>query len=283
MKVCYVDEAGCTGHLPTASSPIQPALVFAGIIVDYSKLHEVTERILALKQRFFPKALPAVTKHMAWILHEIKGSDLRKSVCSDNRNERRHALGYLQEIMAICQSCDIRITGRIWIKAIGAPINGVSIYNYSIQSIYNDFQNYLAAENDLGFVVLDSRLKHLNTQVAHSIFTQKFKGTGDAYDRIIELPAFSHSENHAGLQICDTLCSAIVMPMAIQTYCTGHIQSVHVRPRYQSIKEKFGTEAKLLQHRYVEASGRARGGLVVSDGLGQRSGGLLFRQAIKAP
>ncbi|EUB97529.1 Protein of unknown function DUF3800 [Rhizobium sp. CF080] len=277
MKICYVDEAGCTGHLPSATSDIQPALIFAGIIVDYSKLHEITDRVIALKQRFFPKALPITTKHMAWVLHEVKGAELRKAICSGNRNERRHGLGYLQEILELMQSCDIRITGRVWIKGIGAPIKGVPIYTSSIQSIYSDFQSYLTSTNDTGFVVLDSRLKHLNTQVAHSIFTQKFKGTGDAYDRIIELPAFSHSENHAGLQVCDTLCSAILMPMALHTYCSGYVQSVHIRPRYQDIKEKFGVEVMRLQHRYTEASGRHRGGLVVADALGGRPGGLLFR------
>lgn len=277
MKVCYVDEAGCTGHLPSATSDIQPALVFVGIIIDYSRLHEITERILALKQRFYPNALPVTAKHMSWILHEIKGSDLRRGVCSGNRNERRSSMGYLQEVVQICKSCDVRLTGRIWIKGVGTPVNGVSIYTYSIQSIYSDFQNYLTSSRETGFVVLDARLKHLNTQVAHSIFTQKFKGTGDSYDRIIELPAFSHSDNHAGLQVCDTICSSIIMPMAINTYCNGHIQNVHVRPRYQDIKDRFKDDVRDLQHRYSEASGRVRGGLVVSDGIGQRPGGALFR------
>ncbi|WP_320197382.1 DUF3800 domain-containing protein [Agrobacterium sp. rho-13.3] len=277
MKICYVDESGCTGQLPSATSNIQPALIVTGIIIDYAKLHEITERLLTLKQRFFPKALPSKTTHMAWILHEIKGSELRKKACSDNRNERRHSLGYMQEILNICKSCNVKITGRLWVKSIGTPINGVSIYTFSIQSIYNDFQNYLATNNDVGFVVLDSRLKHLNTPVAHSIFTQKFKGSGDAYDRIIELPAFSHSDNHAGLQLCDTICSSVVTPMAIHTYCSGHITSVHVKPRYINIKDRFAADVASLQHRYTEASGRVKGGLIVSDPLGKKPGGALFR------
>lgn len=54
MKVCYIDEAGCTGQLPHAKSPIQPALVVVGLIVDYTQLHQVTERLLKLKERFYP-------------------------------------------------------------------------------------------------------------------------------------------------------------------------------------------------------------------------------------
>lgn len=160
------------------------------------------------------------------------------------------------------------------------PINGTSIYTYSIQSIYTSFQNYLTKAEDIGFVIADSRLKQLNSQVAHSIFTQKFKGTGDSYDRIVELPAFSHSDNHAGLQIADTVCSAIVTPMAMHTYCTGYVFSAHVRPGYDKIQEMFSDRCRALQYRYTEASGRNKGGFVVSDGIGKRPGGLLFRSSL---
>jgi Protein of unknown function (DUF3800) len=214
---------------------------------------------------------------MGWMMKEVKGSDLRKDACDSGRNVRRHRLIYLNEMMKLCESCDAKLTGRIWIKGIGLPINGMSIYTYSIQSIYTDFQNYLTKTSDVGFVIVDSRLKHLNTPVAHSIFTQKFKGTGDSYDRIIELPAFSHSENHAGLQLCDAICSAVVTPIAIHTYCSGHVTSIHVRPLYSEIKKNFSLRCRDLQHRYKEASGRHKGGFTVSDAIGQRPGGLLFR------
>jgi hypothetical protein len=153
----------------------------------------------------------------------------------------------------------------------------MSVYTYSIQSIYADFQHYLTENNDFGTVIVDSRLKHLNTRVAHSIFTQKFKSTGDTYDRIIELPAFSHSDNHAGLQAADALCSAFMTPIAINTYCTGAVTNIHVRPGYSQIKDRYKSRCQKLQHRYKEANGKGRGGFIVSDGLAQRVGGLMFR------
>lgn len=277
MKICYVDEAGCTGVLPTATSDIQPVLVFGGLIIDYGRLHYMTDRLLNLKQRFFPGAAPIGTSHMGWILHEIKGAELRRDAAGGNRNIRRHRMGYLTEILNLCEACDAKLIGRVWVKGIGRPFNGTSVYTFSLQSIYTDFQNYLTKEEDVGFVILDSRLKHLNTQVAHSIFTQKFKGTGDAYDRIIELPAFSHSDNHAGLQMSDTICSAIMTPIAVETYCKGHVASIHVRPGYDKLKAAFAAKVRSLQHRYKEASGRDRGGFTVSDDIGQRPGGLMFR------
>ena len=186
-------------------------------------------------------------------------------------------MGFMGEILKLAAECDAKIVGRVWVKGIGEPINSTSIYTYSIQAIYTDFQNYLTQEGDVGFVVADSRVKHLNTTVAHSVFTQKFKGTGDAYDRIIELPAFSHSDNHAGLQMADAICSAITTPLAVHTYCAGHVTNVHVRPGYEAVKAKFTAPLRKLQHRYTEASGRTRGGLIVADGIGHRPGGLLFR------
>lgn len=276
MKICYVDEAGCTGTLPSSSSNIQPTLVVGGIIIDYGRLHYLTDRFLNLKQRFFPKIAPTSTSHMGWMLKEIKGSDLRRAACSNSRNERRHAMTFMREIINLCEVNNAKIVGRVWVKGVGRPVDGTAIYTFSLQSIYENFQNYLETEGDVGFVIVDSRLKHLNTQVAHSIFTQKFKGTGDSYDRIIELPAFSHSDNHAGIQVVDILISSIITPIAINTYCSGYVNSVHVRPRYANIRDQFSDRVRLLQHRYMEASGRFRGGFVVSDGIGQRSGALMF-------
>lgn len=277
MKICYVDEAGCTGALPNATSQIQPTLSLIGFFIDYSKLHELTKRLIELKQRFFPNLAPVTTTYMGWILPEIKGGDLRRDACATARNSRRAAFTYLSEIMKLCKECDAKIAGRAWVKGIGVPLNGVSVYTYSIQSIYNDFQQYLTTSDDVGVVIVDSRLKHLNVQVAHSVFTQKFKSTGDTYDRIIELPAFSHSDNHAGLQVADTICSAFVTPIAIYTYCTGHVQNVHVRPGYQDIKQTYASDLQSMQHRYTLATGQSRGGLIVSDALGHKVGGLMFR------
>ena len=114
---------------------------------------------------------------MGWMLHEVKGAYLRRDACDDSRNVRRHSLGYMGEILKLATECDAKISGRVWIKGIANPINSTSIYTYSVQQIYTDFQHYLSREDDVGFVIADSRLKHLNTPVAHSVFTQKFKGT----------------------------------------------------------------------------------------------------------
>ncbi len=277
VKICYIDEAGCTGTLDSTTSNIQPTLILAGLIVDYSALHRLTSELIDLKRKFYPKLLPSQATQLDWIRTEIKGADLRRQACSHSRNEARHAIGVYDEITRIVDRAGASVVGRVWIKEVGKPMRGMSVYTSSIQSIYMDFQKYLATKRDYGFVVADSRLKHLNTQVAHSVFTQKFKGTGDVYDRIVELPAFSHSDNHAGLQVSDLLASAFVTPIAINTYCEGSLTSLHVRPKYHKIKTRYRMWLRNKQYRYDEASGRTRGGFVVSDGLNQRPGGEMFR------
>jgi hypothetical protein len=162
------------------------------------------------------------------------------------------------------------------IKGIGQLFDGTAVYTSSIQAVCAYFQHYLARQDDLGIIIADSRVKRLNTQVAHSIFTQKFKSSGDLYDRIIELPTFAHSDNHAGLQISDFLCSAIITPLAVKAYCDGHLTGVHIRENYKHFPAQYALRIKTLQHRYQEQNGRWLGGIVVSDSIGKRGGGTLF-------
>jgi len=263
MKICFVDESGCTGALPTATSDIQPILVIAGIIIDYTRLNRVTDQVLQLKQRFYPSTAASTRQYLAGILEEIKGSELRKNACQSKRH-RRHVFGYLNGIMDICEENNAKLVGRIWVKGIGEPFDGMAVYTSSIQAICAYFHDYLARENDLGLVIADSRLKQLNSPVAHSIFTQKFKSSGDLYDRLIELPTFAHSDNHAGLQVADAICSALLTPIAVNTYCTGHIQNVHVRAPYSHFKTNYGTSSSLKNletEAFLSLADRCSGGV----------------------
>lgn len=274
LKICYVDESGDTGQLTSATSPVQPALVITGVILDHQNLRAITEDFINLKRRRFPNLTPR--SYMSAILAEIKGAELRKLGASSSRNQRRQAFGFLNETLSLLETYDAKIIGRVWVKGIAVPISASAIYTFSIQSIYQFFNSYLTATNDYGVVIADSRTQSLNTTVSHSIFTQKFQRGGDPYDRIIELPAFSHSDNHSGLQLSDAVCSAFLFPLTMHSYCSGTITNVHVRSGYHRWQPQYGTRLKRLQYRYQEASGRWVGGVTVSDSLGQQGGGALF-------
>ena len=128
-----------------------------------------------------------------------------------------------------------------------------------------------------GFIwATNCRSKSKNLRVSHSIFTQKFSATPN-YERLVELPTFGHSDNHAGLQICDIVCSGLLYPIACYAYCAGHVNNVHVQSGASRLRTRYGRQLKELQHRYYDVEKRRHvGGVVVSDYLDQRSGALMF-------
>lgn len=276
MHFCFADEAGCTGNLPSATSNIQPVLVLTGLILDQTCLCSLTHDFLQYKKLFFPKTLSASAHFLDWMKEEIKGSDLRAATCSPDHQKSRHAFTFLLRIIDLLEKNGGRIIGRIWIKPVGAPFNGRAAYTSSIQALCGYFQNYLSFSQDWGMVIADSRDASGNTNVSHSVFTQKYASSGDRYDRLLETPVFGHSNNHVGLQLADLMCSAIVFPLAVYTYCTGYVTNVPVRPGYVNMQKLLGKRLKELQYRYLDKENRWQGGLVVSDPVGNRSGGLLF-------
>lgn len=279
MHICYVDESGCLGALPHARSAIQPVFTVTGVFIDQRKLPDLTRDFLRLKARYFPGLLPAGRRrNLDLILAEIKGNEIRRNAASESRRKWRHAVGFLLQLVRLLKHYEIRFVSRVWVKGIGREFKGNIYYARSIQDICAWFQNYLGQAGDSGMVIADGRRPVQNRNLSHSIFTQKFKLGGDAYPRVLEMPVFGDSKNHAGLQICDLVCSALIQPAAIHAYCRAHVQSVHIRANYGRIQENLGAELKALQHRFQQY-GRWRGGVTVKDEIAARSGALLFSRA----
>jgi hypothetical protein len=278
MRIAYVDEAGCLGSLPTVNSAIQPVFVLAAVVIEQAHLARVTRDFVGIKRKYWPNLLPAGSLPLDYINAEVKGAGFRDAFRKNSRRRIRHAFQVLDEVFHLLEDVNAGIFGRIWIKGIGGVFDGKAVYTSSIQDVSRTFQNLLADVNEQGLMVLDSRLPHQNSNVSHSIFTQRFKVAGDAYPNMIELPVFGQSDNHAGIQICDLLCSAVLFPVATATYCIGSVQSVHVNATFDQIRQRYGVRMKSLQHRWNDpVTGRWRGGLVVDDKIGQKSGKLLFQ------
>lgn len=189
---------------------------------------------------------------------------------------RRQATGFVDKIVRLLEAHEVRLLARIWVKPLGEPFVGRSVYTSSIQALYTYFDHFLQDRSDFGFCIADSRDHLKNVNVAHSIFTQKFRLTTSTYNRILELPTFSLSENHAGLQLCDIVCSALLYPIACQAYCSGLIANVHVQPGAAALRQRHGEKLKDLQYRYQEATGRWVGGVVVSDALRKQTSANMF-------
>lgn len=277
MQIAYVDDAGDVQTVPRPQTSVPPVLAFGGVVIPGDGLVQVTRDFLALKRRFFGGRMtsPHLLDHA---LVEVKGAELRTMVREGHR-QRRRALQFLHGLVELLEGNNARIFGRVWIKQIGIPLDGRAVNTFSIQSMCQTFQHLLEARDDAGLMVIDSSSPGINAMVSHSIFTQRFRAAGDEYSRLVEMPTFGHSENHAGLQIADILSSGLIAPIASATYCVGYMTGVHVHPRYAEIKSRYARRLRLIQHRYQDAKGAWRGGFMVSNPLGQRHGGHLFHTA----
>ncbi len=280
MHVCYVDEAGCTGQLPSATSDIQPLFAMLGLILDQSKVQDLTLKFLYLKREFFPNAVlwdnRSPRQFLDWVLFEPKGGDLRKQIAEGGKRGRRQALRFFDKMLSLIEEAGAKLVGRVWVKGISQPFNGHAVYTSSVQRLCEYFDASLVSTGDHGLLVADSRTKDKNAKVSHSVFTGRYSAKMNRYVNLVELPVFGHSENHVGLQMCDLVCSGILFPTAVHTYCAGHVRNVHVRPGYQRIKEQFAERLKKLQYRYLSSDGKWTGGIVCSDAIGQRPGQRLF-------
>lgn len=278
MFICYIDEAGCTGALPAPSSAIQPVFALAGTFVKESHIKSLTNDLIQLKQRFFPKHLPTGSLYHDWITVEVKGSSLRNMARSKSRNDRRFAYMVIGSALDILEKHQVKVVGRVFIKPIGGQFNGSAVYSSTVQGICKTFQQFLAAKGEAGIVIADSRNKPKNANVSHSIFTQRYAATGDPYSRLVELPTFGHSDNHAALQLADLVCSALLFPIAAQVCAAAHLTDhTHCDPHYLNLKTRFGERLKDLQYRYQNNKNWWEGGVTLADPLNKLNASALFK------
>lgn len=268
MDLCYIDESGDLGALPAhafTKANHQPVFVVAGIFIHGDCLVDLTYDFLAVKKRFYPGLHYASEDFLDSILAEVKGADVRKNALRGRRRARRHAYGFIDRILDLFKKYDIRFTGRVWVKMPGDIFNGSTVYSSSLKSIYRSFDHYLAQKGTQGVCIADSRNQIKNTRVSHSIFRQKFKKPELFYPKVMELPLFSHSNNHTGIQLCDFLCSALLFPLASYVYCRGFVENVHVQPSAQEMRRRWGETLRKLQYSFTDETGCKVPGVIVTD------------------
>lgn len=274
MHVCYVDESGGF-EAPDRSPDATPAMVILGLVVDTARVPALTRDFLALKRTHFPGRFQS-GRALSHILVEIKGSEILHMTRAQSRNQRRQAQRFRADLLDLVAAHGVHILGRVWVKAPGKSMNPVSSYSFAMQDIAQHFSQFLQSRSSEGVVIADSRTQSANVRTAQSIFTQKWRTGGDPYPFMREVPLFGHSDNHAGLQVADLIASTLVFPMAACAHGCKSPGSVHASPRYEEVQKQFGDHLRGLQYRYRDETGRWRGGLVVSDHVGQQPGSILF-------
>ncbi|WCM21526.1 DUF3800 domain-containing protein [Paraburkholderia bryophila] len=245
--ICYIDEAGCSAALPCRKTDLQPLLVIAGLVVRQEALPFITREFLALKRKYFPGSF--TSPHLLDdVREEIKGAELRGAI-----RKKGHKAGtqlrFIDGTLDLLEHYQCRLLATIWIKGIDAPFKPRETYTQSVQYACKTFQSFLEEKDAQGFMVADFRTTQLNDQVAHSVFTQKYRAKGDPFDRVLELPTFGISNNHVGLQITDVLSSALLFPMASSVDCFGHVSGVHVNGRDLVARRRYSRRLKKLQFR----------------------------------
>lgn len=278
MYICYVDEAGCTGAIPDPTSSIQPVFALTGLFIRQADVKSITNQWIQLKQQFFPNLLPASSLYHDWMTAEVKGADLRRQVRSTSRNDRRFAYGVVGKALDILEAHGGHLCGRVYIKPIAGVFNGTAVYSATVQHISEVFQQFLEVRNARGMMIADGRNKPKNANVSHSIFTQRYRACGDPYERLLELPTFGHSDNHAGLQLADLVCSALLFPIATQTCCASRLTNhTHCHQNYLQLRSRYGERIKNLQYRYQASDGWWHGGLDLVDPQRAHRAPVLFR------
>ncbi len=119
-----------------------------------------------------------------------------------------------------------------------------------------------------GLVIADSRTQAPNVNVAHSVFTQKFSAMGDPYPRILEVPCFGHSDNHAGLQLADLLVSTLLTPICCGFFLAGRLDNRHAAADYAHLADRYvGRLHTMFMRHPTDPQWRA---CVISDPVGFR-------------
>lgn len=278
MYICYIDESGGF-EAPDTAPDATPLMALAGLIISADVLHPLTADFLDIKRRFFPGAM---TGRLDDVLVEIKGLDLRRALRASTRRERRHAIGFLDGVVGLIEEYDLRLIGRIWIKASAEALEPRSSYAYATQDIARHFSNFLEQYRDSGLLLCDGREHHQDAQVAHSIFTMKHRRRGDRLPHLIEVATFGRSVNHVGLQLADIVVSGLLFPMAARVYCAGRASGVHTHRSFDELRRRYAGRLRSRQHLYSDGSARTRGGIVVSDKLSRQSSTCLFELPVQA-
>jgi len=269
----YLDESG-SAERPDGDPSASPVMAIVGVIVDARLVPVLTREFLALKRQFFPERF-GTGRSLSHMLVEVKGTDVLKLTRSANRYHRHKARAIRAALLDLLERFDCRIIGRVWVKESCTMLKPTETYTFAVQDIAVHFGQFLLEQGSQGVVIADSRNPGPNIEVAHSVFTQKWRTGGDPYPPLMEVPLFAHSDNHAGLQLADMVATTLVFPMACSAYGTPP-GNVHASGRYHVLRTEHGEQLRSRQYRYLDEYGHRRGGIIVSDPVGKLPSARLF-------
>lgn len=245
LHLLYVDEAGDDALLGDYNGDpgkdAFPFLILAGVCLAHGQISPLTTDFLHLKHRFFPNLKPdkkivpsaARERYLDLMLAEVKGGAVRRaSVAASDRGVRRQRTTFLLDSLKLLQKHDGKVVFAVAAKKPGMRLDKQAVYTSFLQRICDVFERFLQQQNSLGMVIMDHRDPKNDTITTHSLFTQKYKATGDRYPHIVEMPVYGQSLNLAGLQLADLVGSGVATALALDRFAPFFQGNGHVHPGY---------------------------------------------------
>lgn len=257
--------------------------MIAGVVIPEKELRDLTHDWIELKARFNPDIRRVASK--GWldaILHDLKGTKIRRGFrASGTRRQRKHAIGLIDGTLKLLERHDAQIVGRVWVKELDGANDAMALYQSSLQFICGAFHSQIPTR-ERGLVVVDSQTYWHNHRLAHSVFTQRF-GSKPKHEKLADMPVFGHSDNHAGLQIADLLCSAVLAPVASAVYAGAYSEwNSHCDSGFLDIRDRFGPRLEALTFSWQnDWIGRKSPSLVVNDPIRKRASALMWGPNVK--
>jgi hypothetical protein len=256
MHVCYFDESGDTRALPEGNTDVTlpKVFAFAGVSFNARENGAINRELISLKSAFLGDSqLQHAHDHGHEVVPEVKGKDLRLAADGERREA---AFTFIDGVFGLVKAHDTKLHGRVFIKVAGEESKGEEHYNRAVQLACTRFQERLDAIDHKGVVIIDNRHPHANEQVAHAIYLNKFRNEADHYPRIVDLPTFGQSQNHAGLQLADIMCELLV-----STALTNFFGAEGAR---RELAVRYAPSLQELQSRYVDRPEKTIDGITVA-------------------
>jgi hypothetical protein len=277
VLVSYIDEAGDGGAVRAVRDQASPVLVIASLTVDDRQAPALMRDVLLLRQSVWPTR--TVRPLIESLSSETKGATLREHTRrSASRRQRASAFKYLQGVLDALDRRGAKLVGAVFVKDVDHRLDEAGFYASAVRAFARDLHHRLEAERDRGLMVLDRRSHYKDVQNVDAVLADKYPAIsrgGRLRDDLhrLSLPPLAASSQHVmGLQLADTLASALIFPMACMAYRRTWIANPHVDLGHLDVLNTFASRVRQLEYRYRVTEGRSRrlrrGGIVVTSSKG---------------
>ena len=138
--------------------------------------------------------------------YEVKGRQLVKPSHAHSHRGRV----FTWKILDLAGQLDVRLFAAVWRKEPTNPVNAMSMYTQGLQVLAERFHYHCIQTAEPGVIVVDSRTRNLDFQVAASHLSYIFGNpVGRAYTTLVEAPMFVDSVLSAGVQLADLIGSCV--------------------------------------------------------------------------